>query len=193
MAKNIVGAPILCLSILSLTACPTPTPPCTPDKGDLVVLPQNGSLFSAVQLGRGVCTAAVTKIPGRLASPDDADLFALPVNSGCSLPFLSPYDPLDWRTQLPKLTVNVGDVETEACFFGSCDYGKTVRQDCRNGGYAAHLEEGMLGCCIKGPGTFLTGISCDSYSPSISGFVLVKSVGNDPHADYEIDFSISEP
>jgi hypothetical protein len=210
MPKNIIGRPIPFLAILSLAACPTPKPPYTQDKGDVVVLPQtaihsrsdcpgieadvepNGSLFSAVQLPRDVCTRGVA-IPGRLASPDDADLFALPMNSGCSLPFRSLLDPLDRSTKLPKVVVKTEDVEMEVCLFGSCDYGLTVVKNCTNA-QKAYLEEGMLGCCLKGgAGTFFTGISCDSYSPSFSGFLLVKSLGNDCHTDYKVDFSISEP
>ena len=51
----------------------------------------------------------------------------------------------------------------------------------------------MLGCCMTGTGTFVSGLSCDSYSPSISGFIVVKGVAQQCHGDYEIDFSISDP
>jgi len=114
------------------------------------------------------------------------------MNSGCPLPFLSAYDPFDKRTQLPKTTVVKADPTTEVCFFGSCDYGVTNRSGCT--GASAHLEEGMLGCCITGTGTFMTGIVCDGYSPSISGFIVVKGLSQDCHPDnYEIAFSISDP
>jgi len=209
-------AVVVFLSLAGLGHCPDPDPPHTSDRGTTVVLPNvlmgkhsssscggteentepNGDLFSAVQLDRQVCNSAVTKITGRLASQDDADVFALPMNSGCSLPFLSSWEVWDRSTQLPKLTVVKGDDTTEICFFGSCDYGLTASNGCASKDTKvspAHLEEGMQGCCITGTGTFVTEISCDSYSPSISGFIVVKATSQDCHDNYEINFSISDP
>ena len=93
------------------------------------------------------------------------------------------------------MAVTKADSSTEVCFFGSCDYGITNRSGCTGASAStAHLEEGMLGCCITGTGTFTTGIVCDSYSPSISGFIVVKGTSQDCHPDnYEIAFSISDP
>ena len=201
------------LALIGMGGCPPYDPPYTLDRGETIVIPRvathllsscggtdedtepNGTLFSAAQLGRGVCGSTPTTITGWLATQDDADVFALPMNSGCSLPFLSSYNPLDRRTQLPKTAVVKADPTTEVCFFGSCDYGVTNRSGCTGGNArASRLEEGMFGCCITGPGTFTTGILCDSYSPSISGFIVVKGTSQDCHPDnYEIAFSISDP
>jgi hypothetical protein len=215
MRKGTTAGFILLFAVLSLgSICndhvggkPNPTP----DPGGLLVLPKeashspptcsgdepnepepNGTLFTAVQLGRQACTAGIiTKIPGRLASSDDIDIYALPMNSGCPLPFLSEYDPFDRRTELPRVDFT-GDDQSVICLFASCDYGPTTLDGCP-AGITQHLEEGMLGCCRTGSGTLVTNVSCDSYAPSVSGFILVSSVGTNCHADYEIDFSIAKP
>jgi len=210
--RNRIKGMIAPLALLGVAGCPSDPGP-TADRGEAIVLPKsaahlssscggtdedtepNGTLFSAVQLGRGVCSSTPTTITGWLATQDDADVFALPMNSGCLLPFLSSYNPLDRSTQLPKATVVKADATTEVCFFGSCDYGVTNRSGCGGANArTAHLEEGMFGCCITGTGTFTTGIVCDSYKPSISGFLVVKGVSQGCHPDnYEIAFSISDP
>jgi hypothetical protein len=94
------------------------------------------------------------------------------------------------------MTVVKADNTTETCFFGSCDYGLTSLKGCSGKdtkASPAHLEEGMQGCCIVGTGTFVSEISCDSYSPSISGFIVVKATSQDCHDNYEINFAISDP
>ena len=169
--KRIKGL-LVPLALLAMAGCPPTDPQYTADRGETIVIPKaathllsscggtdedtepNGTLFSAAQLGRASCSSTPTTITGWLATQDDADVFALPMNSGCPLPFLSTYDPFDRSTQLPKMAVTKADSSTEVCFFGSCDYGITNRSGCTGASAStAHLEEGMLGCCITGTGT----------------------------------------
>jgi hypothetical protein len=165
-------------------------------------LEPNGGLLNAVQLSSQACVGAA--IAGRLASPDDADVFAIP---NCNLPFLSS-DLSDRRTQLPQGMVNIDD-GSEVCLFASCSLGPTTLVGCPNENtldastadgssdgsvFPAHLQEGMLGCCRRASGLLVTNVSCDDFSPQISGFIVARSVDSTScHSNYSITFSVSPP
>jgi hypothetical protein len=44
--------------------------------------------------------------------------------------------------------------------------------------FPSHLQEGMLGCCRKGSGSLVVGITCDNTAPALNGFVTVESIGD---------------
>ncbi len=173
--------------------------------GEVDTSEPNGTLFTALPLDKAACRGVT--VPGRLAAPDDSDMFSLP---SCPLPFLNPNDLTSHTTQEPRV-IFTGDDDSEICLFASCDYGPTGLAGCSgdapapDGGtsapsvFAAHLAEGMLGCCRRGSGTVVTRIGCGSLSPSASGYIVVRSVGPPPdagttcHQPYSVTFSIQAP
>lgn len=163
----------------------------------------NGSLFTAVPLGTEAC-GSVADWHGRLAATDDVDVFSFP---NCTLPFLNPDDLLSHATQEPQVALLEGDNETEICLFASCQYGPTGLAGCSAqlpdgvtsdpSVFPAHLAEGMLGCCRRGPGSVTTNIGCDSLSPAANGYMVVRSIATVPdggtticHKSYHAQFTI---
>lgn len=154
----------------------------------------NGSLFYAAQVDERACGGGVV-IPGRLAAPDDVDLFSV---ARCKLPFLSPLDPTSRATKVPSVTVRNADNGTEVCLFAYCELGVTSlgTNGCPVAGTVpAHLEEGMLGCCRRDSGQLVTSIVCDSYSVEATSLIAVRSVSSICHSTepYELTFSIAPP
>jgi hypothetical protein len=111
-----------CTVLLDNPAHSSADSPCT-GSGEVDDEP-NGSLFKAVPLGKAACGGAT--VPGRLAAPDDADMFSLP---SCPLPFLKPDDLTTHATQEPRVTFT-GDDNSAICLFASCDYGPTGLAGC---------------------------------------------------------------
>jgi hypothetical protein len=167
----------------------------------------NGELRRAVDLaGSG---PGGLPFVGSLGSSDDVDVFVV---HDFDLPFTS----IDPRTRATTRTEVVFDADSgsQVCVFLSCATGVTSRPDVhgcddadgpKDGSTdagtdgdvtaapvtAAHLQEGMLGCCHHGSGSMIVGITCDNTEPVLGGFVTIESIGDGAcNQNYSVSMSL---
>jgi hypothetical protein len=126
---------------------------------------------TAKQAGTLPCGSTGT-LEGTLG-PNDVDVFRL---TGTACDDRNPH--ASWSAAQGRL-----------CLFWGCATGETTFEACNPGANAMHFGDGILGCCVDGPGSVELASSCPSpLDTAVEAWVVVDRSNGSTCEDYSVTF-----
>jgi len=76
----------------------------------------------------------------------------------------------------------------QLCLFAGCEHGLMTFRGCPAGAQQKHFVEGILGCCIEGPGTVTLDIDCSLNESHVRNWIVVLGDARDSCDDYSVSY-----